>query len=298
MKWALVLSGGGARGLAHIGLLRGLERLGCPPPSFIAGTSMGAIVGALYAAGWSADRIEEYARAFDIKRFLENPAFRLPDFALSRLLRAGAAMGALATGKAMDSGAKVLAELERILEGRRFEDLAIPFACMATDLRGGKERAFDSGPLAIALRASMSVPGVFAPVTLGDEYLADGGIVNNLPCSLARAKGFTKILASDVSPFSVQSPAELASGVSILLRSFDVAANAAQAASESLASVRVVSNGELSSFQFDQLDAAIRMGTDGFNAALPEIRRFFGLSPFHLGEFLAKLLKWNVSTAP
>jgi NTE family protein len=258
---------------------------------------MGAIVGALYAAGWSAERIADYARSFDIKRFLENPAFRLPDFALSRLLRAGAAMGALATGRAMDSGSKVLAELERILEGRRFEDLAIPFACMATDLCGGKERVFDSGPLAIALRASMSVPGVFSPVELGDEYLADGGIVNNLPCSLARARGFKRILGSDVSPFSPQSPATLASGVSILLRSFDVAANAAQSASESLASVLVVSDGDISAYQFDKVEAAIRMGIDGFNASLPEIRRFFGLTPFHLGEFLAKLLKWNVSTA-
>jgi NTE family protein len=298
MKWALVLSGGGARGLAHIGLLRKLEELGCPPPSFIAGCSMGAIVGALYAAGWSADRIEDYALTFEIKRFLENPAFRLPDFALSRLLRAGAAMGALATGRAMDSGSKVLAELERLLEGRRFEDMAIPFACVATDLCSGKERVFDSGPLAIALRASMSVPGVFSPVALGEDFLVDGGIVNNLPCSVARARGYKKILASDVSPFLAQSPAMLASGTSILLRSFDVAAHMALLPSEALASVKVVSDGEITSFQFDEVQAAVRMGEDGFNASLPEIRRFFRLSPFHLGEFLAKLLKWNDSTAP
>jgi hypothetical protein len=77
-----------------------------------------------------------------------------------------------------------------------------------------------------------------------------------------------------------------------------VAANAAQAPSQALASLVVVSDGDLTSYQFDEVDKAISMGADGFSASLPEIRRFFRLKPFHLGEFVAKLLRWNDSTAP
>jgi hypothetical protein len=164
MKWALVLSGGGARGLAHIGVIKELERLGVPSPSLVAGTSMGAIIGALYASGWDAARLEAYARDFDIRDHIENPAFRLPDFAPLRILRAGSAMSGLLGSLALDTGTKASEELSRLLGELHIEDMPIPFACAATDLLSGNRVVLDSGPAVMAIRASMSFPGLFTPV--------------------------------------------------------------------------------------------------------------------------------------
>lgn len=256
---------------------------------------MGAIVGALYAGGWNADRIDAYAHNFDIKHFLENPAFRLPEFALSRILRAGAAMGALASGKALDSGSRVLAEFERLFEQRNFEDLPTPFVCVTADLASGEQRLFDSGPLATAVRASMSFPGIFSPLAMGDELLVDGGILNNLPCSVAHDRGYHRILASDVSPFKHMVPSRLTSGINILLRSFDIAAEHAQKHSASIASLRIVSDGALSAFDFEHIDAAIQMGRYAARNAEADILGFFGRRPSRMQRFLAKLFTWKPS---
>ncbi|HPE35719.1 MAG TPA: patatin-like phospholipase family protein [Spirochaetales bacterium] len=291
MKWALVLSGGGARGLAHIGLLAELERRGAPRPGLVAGTSMGAIVGALYACGWDGERMERYALGFDIKRYLENPAFRLPDFALSRVLQAGTALGVLAMKRGLDSGERVLAELERLFEGRRFEDLDTPFACMAVDLVSGRERVFDSGPLALAVRASMSFPGVFAPVAIDGGLYADGGIVDNLPVRAALARGYKRVLASDVSTFPPLEPERMKNGLSVLLRCYDVASEKAQGRPQDQASLYLPIEGPVPIFGFDQAADALAMGRKAVSDAAPRLDRFFRPGPFRGRPFLRTLFR-------
>ena len=171
----LVLSGGGARGFAHIGVLQVLERRGVRVDA-VAGTSMGAILGALHAAGRSADEIYELARALSWRDVLD----------LS--LQAG-----------LLKGDKLQAFLAAHLPAT-FADLEIPLAVTTTDVETGEEHIVLDGPLADAVRASSSFPGAFEPVVIGGRTLADGGIVNNLPVAAAGLLGCEYVVASDATP--------------------------------------------------------------------------------------------------
>ena len=295
MKWALVLSGGGARGLAHIGVLRELERRGSPMPVFIAGASMGAIIGAMYSMGWDASRMEAYARDFKLGDFMENPSFRLPDFALSRLVQAGAALRAMLRGPGLDSGARVLAEFKRLFGDIRIEDMPVPFACTATDLVDGHTVVFDSGPLAEALRSSMSFPGVFTPVRLGDMLLVDGGILDNMPCDAAKARGFRHILASNVSPLEDIDPSSLKNGMDVVARCFNAATKSAQERINAMASLTVTSFDDSATFSFEHVDALIGLGERSAGLAAAELGRFFARGPSRLASLVGKLLGWKRS---
>jgi len=171
----LVLSGGGARGFAHIGALRVLERAGAKF-DVVAGTSMGAILGALYAGGASPDDIYELAM---------RTAWRdVVDLSLKTALLKGDRLGAF---------------LAEILPAT-FEELELPLAVVATDIETGEEVVMSDGDLVSAVRASASFPGAFEPVHLGGRTLADGGIVNNLPVNAAGWLGANRVIASDVTP--------------------------------------------------------------------------------------------------
>lgn len=296
MRWALVLGGGGARGLAHIGLISVIERRGFPKPAFVAGASMGAIIGAMYASGWNARRLEDYALGFKLGDYLDNPAFRLPDFALSRAVQAGSAIAALAAGKAVDSGRRAEAEFERLFGGARIEDLSIPFACAACDLASGKPVVLESGRVSRALRASMSFPGVFQPVPDGGALLVDGGVLDNLPCDLAAARAYTTIIASDVSPFSYEAPARLSNPLALLYRCFDVAAEAASRPSSSKASLTIVSSDGRQPFDFDDIPAIIELGRANAEAKADELERALGGGPSPARALFAKLWPWKRST--
>ncbi|MRS12829.1 MAG: hypothetical protein EG823_07130 [Actinobacteria bacterium] len=173
----LVLGSGAARGLAHIGVLKVLESEGLVPHA-IAGTSMGAFVGAFYAAGHSAAEVERIALGMDIKDFT------------------GVGEVALVKG-AVFSGDKVQAFMREHLPAT-FEELAIPFGCVATDLTRNRPVRFTSGDLIAALRASISVPLAFLPVTMDDALLVDGYVSEPMPISLARHLGAEVIVAVDV----------------------------------------------------------------------------------------------------
>lgn len=175
----LALGGGGARGMAHIGVLRVLQREGIPI-DFIAGTSIGAIIGAAYAAGMQFEQIEGlWARTRDRLRVMD---VRL-------------------TGQGLFRGTRLYRQFTELLgEGLTFADLHIPLEVMATDLKTGREVVLCEGLVADAIRASMSVPGAFEPVELNEMMLADGGLLNNVPVdALYRAKCNVKI-AIDVLP--------------------------------------------------------------------------------------------------
>lgn len=279
MRWALVLSGGGARGFAHIGLIRELEKRRVPKPALVAGTSMGAIIAALYASGRNADWMENYARDFRLTKLLENPTFRLPDFALSKLLQAGTALGALSKGRALDSGRHTMEELERILgKNSMIEDLPIPFACVAADLLSGKQAVLDSGSVVKAVRASTAYPAVFAPLEYRGMLLVDGGIVNNLPLDIAYDRGIKNVLAMDVSPIKPQKSDYLANGISILMRCFDIACNAAEPKPQR-GSLVLESFDRRSVFNFDEISKAIQLGQQTAIDQKKQIDYFFSRLP-------------------
>ena len=171
----LVLSGGGARGFAHIGVLRVLERQGARY-DVIAGTSMGAIIGALYAAGHKARDIQEITASTSWRDVVD----------LS--LRTGLMKG------------ERLHELLETHLPATFEELEVPLAVISTDIESGEEVVHTEGDLISAVRASAGFPGAFEPVYMDGRTLGDGGIVNNLPVSAALLLGANRTIASDVSP--------------------------------------------------------------------------------------------------
>lgn len=295
MKWALVLSGGGARGLAHIGVIKELERRGVPPPSFIAGSSMGAIIGALYAIGWDSARMAAYAHHFDPRHFVDSLAFKLPDIGISRAVQAGVALGSLFRSHSIDSGNKAHAEFVRIYGDRLIEDMPIPFACTASDLVSGKLIVQSTGNLAAAIRASMSFPGVFAPVARDGLLLVDGGVLNNMPCDLAVARGYKNILASDVSPFHDVDPAKLTTGLGVLMRCFDMAAELAQKPASQLSKLTITSFDRTTAFDFDNPESLMALGERSAKASGSDIDHFFAKRSSRMASLVAKLFPWKRS---
>ncbi len=175
----LALGGGGARGLAHIGVLRVLERAGIPV-DYVAGTSMGGVIAAGYAAGMSLAELEQEAKAATCLRHLLSLADPgVPDGGLLR-------------------GQRLLAYFERQLGWRAFSDLQLPLALVAVDLNTRREAVLRDGSVALALRATTAVPGLFAPVERNGQRLVDGGLLNNVPADVARQMGAEIVIAVDV----------------------------------------------------------------------------------------------------
>jgi NTE family protein len=204
----LVLSGGGARGAAHVGVLKVLEQLHVPIDA-IAGTSMGAVVGGLYASGMSATEIEQTIASLDWQAaFRDRPprteiAFRRKEEDRQYLvnLPIGLRGKQLLIPRGLVQGQQLLETLRRltlpVAELTEFDQLPTPFRAVATNLETGDGVVLRDGDLAIALRASMSVPGVFAPVEYRDQVLVDGGLAENLPIDVARSMGVDLLIVSD-----------------------------------------------------------------------------------------------------
>jgi len=221
----LVLGGGGARGAAHIGVLRELERMRIPIDA-IAGTSMGAIVGGLYASGMSPAELEKLLVTTDWVDGLTDEPER-SDLRFRRKqdeqqfpvnLDVGLQNGELKLPLGVVQGQKldlILRELTMdVAHIREFDNLPIPFRAIASDLETGNAHVMREGDLALAIRASMSVPGVLAPVRLDDRLLVDGGLVGNLPVDVIRTMGVDIIIAVDVE-FPLYSIEELQSVIAI-----------------------------------------------------------------------------------
>ncbi|WGK71502.1 patatin-like phospholipase family protein [Treponema pallidum] len=267
MKWSLVLSGGGARGIAHIGVLKALEVLQVPPPQCVVGCSMGAVVGALYALGMSVREMEaffqrdfvisDYVNARDPSACVEagmvwgaRAAFQR----LGKLVQLGVSLNTLVRGLGLDSGEKFATLLTRVTGGKSFHDCKIPFLCNAVNLCTGAEVVLSSGVLARALRASCAYPGVFAPVRQEGVYLADGCILNNTPVWIARAQGFDAVLAVTFDRFEQLELSDFRTGFDVLLRSLSCASHAVatQARNYPSACVRVETRRDQSDFSRPQ----------------------------------------------
>ena len=180
-KVGLALSGGAARGLAHIGVIDVLQKEGIPI-DMIAGTSFGALVGAVYASCRDSDTVKKHALSIDWKK-------------LASLLDLSFRMSGLLKGRKIE---KLLAEY--IGGNIEFSDLKIPFACVATDIDTGEEIVIDTGPVPEALRATISIPGIFTVVKRGERYLVDGGLTTPVPVEVARRMGADFVIAVNVNP--------------------------------------------------------------------------------------------------
>lgn len=176
-KVGLVLGGGGARGCAHVGVIKALTEAGIPIDC-VAGTSIGALVGGVYVSG-KIKQLEDFLMEMDVKQFL------------SHLDMAWSSKGLL-------SGEKVKALLKKHFIHRKIEQASIPFTAVATDLKRGREVHFSRGSMVDAIRASISVPGIFTPSELKGSYLADGGLLNPLPINVVRKMGADVVIAVDL----------------------------------------------------------------------------------------------------
>ncbi|MGX9189240.1 patatin-like phospholipase family protein [Stenotrophomonas sp. Ker107b] len=207
----LALGGGGARGIAHVRILKQLEALHIPVDC-IAGTSAGALVGALYASGSTPAQIEqlvlstEWLSLFTDTLPRRDRSLRRKADDYAQLAPIGIGLGgegkAVALAAGVSEGEKLIALFERATGGSRvsgrFDDLPIPFRAVATDINTGKPVVLAEGSVAMAMRASMSLPGIFRPVVIQDQVLLDGGLSNQVPIDVVRAMGADRVIAVDV----------------------------------------------------------------------------------------------------
>lgn len=225
-KIALVLSGGGALGLAHVGAIQELERMGLRP-DIVVGTSMGAVIGGLYASGMSSEGLAEAVESADWAGIF-NPAPARDKLTFRKKQQQAdfpgtASLGVSGAGIILPSGAisdqTLMKELRRFTPARTavesFDDLPIPFRAVATDIATGEAVVIDGGELPVAMRASMSVPGVFAAVPLYGRLLVDGGLAANIPVSVAREMGADIVIAV-WTPTELMTQEQISSAVSVL----------------------------------------------------------------------------------
>jgi NTE family protein len=199
-KIGLALGSGGARGFVHLGVIKVLKDEGIPI-HLIAGSSMGALIGSFYAAGIEMDRLYKLSTAFKRKYFLD---FTVPK------------MGFIA-------GKKVKEFIKVFTHGKNIEELSIPLGIVATDLLTGEKVVFKKGPVSDAVRASISIPGIFVPQKHNGRILVDGGVSDRVPISVAKEMGADIVIAVDVS--RVKQNAEISSIYDVIMQSIDIMQN-------------------------------------------------------------------------
>jgi NTE family protein len=287
-RLGLVLSGGGARGLAHVGVLKVLERERIPV-DLITGTSMGAIIGGLYASGMSATQLErELTRlswgdvfASRVERQDLSQRRKEEDFEFSAVLEFGMRDGEFRAPQGTLSSRGLEALLRRftlpVRKIRRFDALPTPFRAVSTDMETGEQQVLSEGDLALAIRSSMSVPGVFAPVEWEDRILGDGGLVNNLPVDIARGMGAERLIAVNVGT-PIGGRESLGSLLGVTAQMINILTE--QNVKRSLASlwegdVLIKPQlGKLGSGDFERGVDFIKLGEQAAEAALPQLRAF------------------------
>lgn len=272
----VALEGGGALGEAHIGVLKWFEEHHIPI-DYLAGTSMGGLVGGLYATGKSADDIHKIVETADWPLLLvgstpyEELAFRrkedarqIPNPIVIGLKHGPTLPPALNTGHL----ANLLIDRETLpfSKIKSFDELPIPFRCISTELVSGKAYVFHDGSLAEAMRATMSIPGVFAPVRRGDQIFVDGGLVNNLPTDVVREMGADVVIAIhlQISPTSSQ---EIQSAFSILGRSVAIKISETEIRGMAGADILVKANVEkYTTLDYEKHDELVKIGYEAAEA--------------------------------
>lgn len=244
----LALGGGVVRGTAHIGVIRALREAGVEI-DFIAGTSSGSLIGALYAGGLGWEQLAALTAQSGWMALAE-PAWPAGGFLTSRRMRAF---------------------LDRQIGPVRFDQLRLPFAAVAGDAGAGQEVIIREGPVADAVRASTAIPGIFKAVELDGRYLVDGVVVNNVPASVVRAMGADLVIAVDVTQYSF-APGPPRSAGEAVMRAFDIMARKTVAASLEWADVVIrPSISGLNGFSTRSAPEFVRRGYEAARAALPAV---------------------------
>ena len=297
----LVLGGGGARGAAHIGVLKVIEREHIPICK-VAGTSMGAIVGGMYASGYSPEEIERILGEIDWKDVLsddpprERLSMRRKNEDLEFLLgyEVGYRNGRIVTPQGLIQGQKLLILLRQLLASTwkvdNFDDLPIPFRAVAADIVSGKPVIWAEGDLVLAIRSSMSVPGAFAPLPVDDYLLVDGGIFDNVPVGVARAMGADRLIVVDVgTPIAKRD--DLTNPLAILNQVVGTLSQdrinreiATLGANDILIRPEL---GDFSAASFDKADQAIPIGKQAAERSLDRLRTF-AATPQDYAQFSAR----------
>ena len=282
-KIGLVLGGGGAAGVSHIGVLKVLEANHIPV-DVVAGNSMGAIIGSLYASGMPVAEIEKVAKELDwFRLFQDDPNYQLKDFQHKQqasdffsTARLGVDKKGVKLSGGVVNGQRLMFELRRLLAPvaniNDFDKLPIPFRAVATDIRTGEAVVLKKGNLPLAVRASMSIPGIFAPVTIDNRLLVDGLVSNNVPVDLARDMGADIVIVSRI---PAGKPRELNSAIDITLQTIDLLvrkASEAQLASLSPHDILIEPPiGDINSLDFARVKETIPLGEQGALAKLPQL---------------------------
>ena len=286
---AVALSGGGARGLAHIGVLQRFEEVGFPLDS-VTGTSAGALVGSLYASGFSAKEIEDLFNRLDLTRAFLEPLWRNPGETLGEqenrndtFLSIERHQGRLSLAQGLRSGVEIQHTLQGLLargayfSGGDFDRLQRPLRILATNLETGQGRVFGRGDLVEAVRASMSIPGAFRPVIIDGQQYVDGALVENIPVSTAR-EAFRPDLVIAVDTSSPLEHRPATNILSVASRSLDLVVERRQWESRKAADFVISPDIRNANFMEYGSDAAklVRQGREGFDArreALRELMR-------------------------
>ncbi|MEW5806596.1 MAG: patatin-like phospholipase family protein [Acidobacteriota bacterium] len=247
---ALVLGGGAARGFAHIGVIRVLEQEKIPI-QMIVGTSIGSLIGAIYADCQNSFELEWMTH--DVK---EDDFF---DFSVWNSL-----MGPF-------EGDKIEEFIQKSVKAKRIEELKIHYAAIATDLHRGKKVILKSGPVATAVRASCAIPGLFHPVQIGNQLLSDGGIVDNVPVDVAKEMGADIVIAVDISRDVEKG--EISNFVVVTIQAISIMAREIGKCQADKADILIAPEvGKINSMDFDNKKECIKAGIDAATAAIPSIK--------------------------
>ncbi|MEE8564553.1 MAG: patatin-like phospholipase family protein [Atribacterota bacterium] len=281
LKVGLALGGGGARGLAHIGVLKVLERENIPI-DLITGTSMGAIIGAVYALKKDISAIEKitekYSKiskfnidlSFSEKERKDKPFFlkKMSDF-----LKKGYILNLELTRKYINDGEGLRRVIEELVNNKTFEDTQIPFAVVAADLVMGEKVIIRRGKLFDALLASASIPGMFPPVTLDKKILVDGGIVDVVPIEVAQSLGANFVIAVSVSQ-TIKKRAEFSNAVEIFFRSDSITSAELRKLQLSFANVVITPKvGRFHWSDFSKPEKCVREGEIAAQNAILELKK-------------------------
>jgi len=284
----LVLAGGGAKGAAHIGVIRVLDQLHIPVDCVV-GTSMGALVGATFASGVTAPELERAVLAIDWKRTVGGQGRRdsmpiqrkLSTLTYSIPLEVGVQGGSVRLPGGLIATQGIEQSIRTLVASARythnFDELPIPFRAVATDMVAGEMVVLDSGDLAEAMRASMALPGVFSPVVIDGKVLSDGGITRNLPVDIARKLCADVVIAAWMST-PPPTAADLTSSLSLVTRSVDVMITAnerAQIASLGPNDIGIeIPMGDIGSASFERVPEALELGRKAAETRSADLARY------------------------
>ncbi len=252
-KVALVLGGGAARGFAHVGVIRALEQEKIPV-DLVVGTSVGSLIGAIYAYDTNSFELEWTAFALEKDSIFDYGIF------------------SAFTGLGPVKGDKLEEFVKSKVPVANIEDLKMPFAAVATDLNRGTRVVLDRGPLARAVRASCSIPGVFQPVDHQGRLLVDGGVVDNIPISVAREMGADLVIAVDIGESVVNF--NITNMIDVVIQAANIMFNENVKYKKKEADVLIrPAVGNVGMLDFTQKKRCVQAGIEAAHAAMPDIKK-------------------------